>query len=35
VAEAVAQGTYRVIEGQSHAVQPEMLAPVLVEFFTA
>lgn len=35
VAEAVPQGTYRVVEGQSHAVEPEMLAPVLAEFFTA
>ncbi|GAA0914120.1 alpha/beta hydrolase [Streptomyces thermoalcalitolerans] len=35
VAQAVPQGTYRVLEGQTHAVEPEVLAPVLAEFFTS
>ncbi|MFD7996400.1 alpha/beta fold hydrolase [Streptomyces mexicanus] len=35
VAEAAPQGTYRVLEGQTHAVEPEVLAPVLAEFFAA
>lgn len=35
VAKAVPQGTYRVLEGQTHAVEPEVLAPVLAEFFTS
>ncbi|MEW2258786.1 alpha/beta hydrolase [Streptomyces sp. NPDC047869] len=34
VARAVPRGTYRALEGQTHAVEPEVLAPVLAEFFT-
>ncbi|MEU5534220.1 alpha/beta hydrolase [Streptomyces sp. NPDC020362] len=34
VAEAVPQGTYRVLEGQTHMVEPDVLGPVLAEFFT-
>ncbi|QTE01049.1 alpha/beta fold hydrolase [Streptomyces cyanogenus] len=33
VAEAVPQGTYRVLPGQTHAVEPDVLGPVLVEYF--
>ncbi|MFI1166810.1 alpha/beta fold hydrolase [Streptomyces sp. NPDC020801] len=33
VASAAPQGAYRTLEGQSHAVEPEALAPVLAEFF--
>lgn len=33
VAEAAADGTYRVLEGQTHMVDPNVLAPVLAEFF--
>ncbi len=33
VAETVPNGTYRILEGQSHAVEPDVLAPVLAEFF--
>ncbi|MGW0884047.1 alpha/beta fold hydrolase [Streptomyces sp. NPDC002671] len=33
IAEAVPQGTYRVLEGQTHMVEPEVLGPVLAEFF--
>jgi pimeloyl-ACP methyl ester carboxylesterase len=33
VAEAAPRGTYRTLEGQAHAVEPEVLAPVLAEFF--
>ncbi|MHC3474110.1 alpha/beta fold hydrolase [Streptomyces sp. 7R007] len=32
VAEAVPQGTYRLLEGQTHAVDPQALAPALAEF---
>ncbi|MER6980998.1 alpha/beta fold hydrolase [Streptomyces carpinensis] len=35
VAQAAPEGTYRVLEGQTHAVEPEMLAPVLAEFYGA
>ncbi|MEH0546994.1 alpha/beta hydrolase [Streptomyces sp. B21-105] len=35
VAEAVPRGTYRTLEGQSHMVDPNVLAPVLAEFFSA
>ncbi|MEU5090714.1 alpha/beta fold hydrolase [Streptomyces sp. NPDC021356] len=35
VARAAPQGTYRVLEGQTHAVEPEVLAPVLAEFYGA
>ncbi|MEV5549924.1 alpha/beta hydrolase [Streptomyces sp. NPDC052309] len=33
VAETVPQGTYRTLEGQSHMVEPGVLAPVLMEYF--
>lgn len=33
VAEAVPEGTYRALEGQTHMVDPNVLAPVLAEFF--
>ena len=33
VAEATPHGTYRVLEGQTHMVDPNALAPVLAEFF--
>ncbi|WP_053848679.1 alpha/beta fold hydrolase [Streptomyces sp. NRRL B-24085] len=33
VAETVPRGTYRVLEGQTHMVDPTALAPVLAEFF--
>ncbi len=33
VAEAVPEGTYRSLEGQTHMVEPEVLGPVLAEFF--
>ncbi|MET9450098.1 alpha/beta fold hydrolase [Streptomyces cinerochromogenes] len=32
VAEAVPQGTYRVLPGQTHMVEPEVLGPALAEF---
>ena len=35
VAETVPRGTYRVLEGQAHTVDPNVLAPTLTEFFTA
>jgi pimeloyl-ACP methyl ester carboxylesterase len=34
VAEAAPHGTYRTVEGQTHRVEPGVLAPVLAEFFT-
>ncbi|EDY53976.1 MULTISPECIES: alpha/beta hydrolase [Streptomyces] len=34
VAEAAPKGSYRVLEGQTHMVDPTALAPVLTEFFT-
>jgi pimeloyl-ACP methyl ester carboxylesterase len=34
VAEAAPEGTYRALEGQTHMVDPNVLAPVLAEFFT-
>ncbi|MCL8017197.1 alpha/beta fold hydrolase [Streptomyces sp. AS02] len=33
VAETVPDGTYRSLPGQTHMVEPDVLAPVLVEFF--
>ncbi|WP_155058247.1 alpha/beta fold hydrolase [Streptomyces blattellae] len=33
VAETVPQGTYRSLEGQTHLVDPQVLAPVLAEFY--
>ncbi|MGW7258263.1 alpha/beta fold hydrolase [Streptomyces sp. NPDC054834] len=35
VAEAAPEGTYRVLDDQTHVVDPDVLAPVLAEFFTA
>ncbi|MGW0085841.1 alpha/beta fold hydrolase [Streptomyces sp. NPDC003393] len=35
VALAASQGTYRLLKGQTHAVEPEVLAPVLAEFYGA
>ncbi|MER6556892.1 alpha/beta hydrolase [Streptomyces sp. NPDC001027] len=35
VAESVPQGTYQVLEGQSHMVDPQALAPALTEFFSS
>lgn len=32
VAETVPRGTYRVLQGQTHMVEPEVLGPVLAEF---
>ncbi|MFC8201981.1 alpha/beta fold hydrolase [Streptomyces sp. NPDC057298] len=34
-AEAAPDGTYRVLEGQTHVVDPGVLAPALAEFFAA
>ncbi|MFG2353569.1 alpha/beta fold hydrolase [Streptomyces sp. NPDC048521] len=34
IAETVPQGTYRVLEGQTHMVEPDVLGPVLAEFLT-
>ncbi|MEU2714977.1 alpha/beta hydrolase [Streptomyces sp. NPDC007205] len=34
VAETLPQGTYRVLEGQTHMVEPEVLGPVLADFLT-
>jgi pimeloyl-ACP methyl ester carboxylesterase len=34
VAETVPQGTYRVLEGQTHMVEPDVLGPVLADFLT-
>jgi pimeloyl-ACP methyl ester carboxylesterase len=33
IAETVPEGAYRVLEGQTHMVEPEVLGPVLTEFF--
>ncbi|GAA0658185.1 alpha/beta hydrolase [Streptomyces thermocarboxydovorans] len=33
IAEWVPRGTYRTLEGQTHMVEPDVLAPVLAEFF--
>ncbi len=35
VAEAVPRGSHRVLEGQTHMVEPDVLGPVLADFFTA
>jgi len=35
VAETAPRGTYRVLEGQTHMVDPNVLAPALTEFFGA
>lgn len=34
VAESVPRGTYRTLEGQTHMAEPDVLAPVLAEFFS-
>ncbi|MFD7688290.1 alpha/beta fold hydrolase [Streptomyces sp. NPDC059781] len=34
IAESVPRGTYRTLEGQTHMVEPDVLAPVLADFFT-
>jgi pimeloyl-ACP methyl ester carboxylesterase len=33
LADAIPSGRHRVLEGQEHVVPPEVLAPVLAEFF--
>ena len=35
LAKAITNAQYRILEGQRHEVEPEGIAPVLVEFFTA
>ncbi|MFF1354372.1 alpha/beta fold hydrolase [Streptomyces sp. NPDC058297] len=35
VAEAVPDGTYRTLNGQTHAVDPDALGPLLTDFFSA
>lgn len=35
VAEAVPGGTYRTLDGQTHAVDPDALGPLLTDFFSA
>ena len=35
LAEALPEGRYRTLEGQGHDIVPEVMAPVLVEFFSA
>lgn len=35
VAQTVPEGTYRSLEGQTHMVEPDVLGPVLAEFFGA
>jgi hypothetical protein len=35
LAKAMPNAQHRTLEGQTHAVAPEAIAPVLVEFFTA
>ncbi|OIK07063.1 alpha/beta fold hydrolase [Streptomyces monashensis] len=35
VAGTVPQGSHRVLEGQTHMVEPEVLGPVLADYFTA
>ncbi|MEU0578214.1 alpha/beta hydrolase [Streptomyces griseoincarnatus] len=34
IAESVPRGAYRTLEGQTHMVEPDVLAPVLAEFFS-
>ncbi|MGW4025282.1 alpha/beta fold hydrolase [Streptomyces sp. NPDC005009] len=34
IAESVPRGTYRTLEGQTHMVEPDVLAPVLADFLT-
>jgi hypothetical protein len=35
LSQAIPQGQLRMLEGQTHEVNPGVLAPVLVEFFTS
>jgi len=35
LSQAIPQGQLRTLEGQTHEVNPSVLAPVLVEFFTS
>ena len=35
LSQAIPQGRLRMLEGQTHVVDPDVLAPVLVEFFTS
>ena len=35
LSQAIPQGEFRTLEGQTHEVSPEVLAPVLAEFFTS
>lgn len=35
IADAMPQGQHRTLEGQTHEVSPEILAPILIEFFLA
>jgi hypothetical protein len=35
IADAASDGRYGLLEGQTHEVAAEVLAPVLIEFFTA
>ncbi|TWV30340.1 alpha/beta hydrolase [Streptomyces misionensis] len=35
IADAVPRGEYRVLEGQTHMVEPDVLGPVLTEYLTA
>jgi pimeloyl-ACP methyl ester carboxylesterase len=35
LADAIPKGQYRALEGQTHEVAPEALAPALVEFFSS
>ena len=35
LSQAIPQGQLRLLAGQTHEVEPDVLAPVLVEFFTA
>jgi hypothetical protein len=35
LSQAIPQGQLRTLEGQTHVVDPAVLAPVLAEFFTS
>ncbi len=35
IADAMPNGRHRILEGQEHVVPPEILVPVLVEFFAS
>ena len=35
LSQAIPQGQLRTLEGQTHVVNPGVLAPILVEFFTS